>query len=223
MKHVAYCPIDLSPIHIDELLLADLVNKHDTGHHDGLWKCLPLIGRVDSQSDFKSARMFELAWEKRYNAYGLISYNQAVYSDLKPLYDHLEQLPLTITHAQILNQIANVGKHYDLKHDISGKVYYQDYPGVNEDLEPAGYKVLLNNFDTDSFYIAEGFGKPNHYIKLPKDTNTFVINENTYPHGATLTKTPKYIVSIFGLINKEKHHQLVQDSLQKYSNYSITF
>lgn len=222
-KKIAYLPIDLPKLIVQEDVILNLLDRYDTGHHDGLWKCLPLIGRVVSQENFLNAREFEKAWERRYLPSGEILYNYYVYKELKSLFDHLKLLPLTITHAQILNQTADVGKHYDLKHDETGKKYFDDYPGINDGLEPAGYKVLLNNFDKKSFYVSEAFGKPNHYIQLPEDTNTFVINEKTYPHGATMTITPKYIVSIFGLIDKEKHFHLINKSIVKYSHYAITF
>lgn len=184
---------------------------------------MPLIGRVLGQSDFLNSNQFEKAWEKRYSTTGKVLYNKLVYNELKLLYDHIAQLPLEVTHAQILSQTTDVGKHYDLKHNDDGTTYIDDYPNINDQLEPAGYKILLNNFDKESFYVAEGFGKKNNYIKLPKDTNTFVINEKTYPHGATMLDTPKYVVSIFGLINKEKHTKLIDTSLLKYPEYSIIF
>lgn len=220
---LAYCPIDLPLIDIDEVLIRHLVEYYDTGHHDGLWKCLPLIGRVNTQREFEDASAFERAWELRYQQHGVVQYNMNVYSKLKPLFDHLEKLPLKITHAQILNQTADVGKHYDMKHDETGKLYYDDYPDANVGMEPAGYKVLLNNFKSDSFYVSEGFGRANHYIRMPDDTNTFVINEKRFPHGATKPDKPKYIVSIFGLIDAAQHFKLIQDSIVKYQDYAITF
>ncbi len=208
---------------ISEDLLASLFAQFSTGHHDGLWRCLPLIGRVGHQDDFGNAGAFEEAWEKRYNNEGHILHNQLVYKQLLSLFDHLGSLPLVVTHAQILNQINDVGKHYDLKHNATGREYYDDFPGKNDSVEPANYKVLLNNFNEKSFYVSEGFGKTNLYITLPPDTNTFVINEKTYPHGATMLQNPKYIVSIFGLLDPIKHTELVKRSVSKYKQYAISF
>ena len=218
---IAYCPIDVPRISVNDQLVKTLVDSMDTGHHDGLWKCLPLIGRVQSQVDFKSAEAFELAWEKRYSLTGAVLVNQQVLEKLPALFAHIMSLPLKVTHAQILCQTADVGKHYDLKHE--GMSYFDDYPGINDEVEPAGYKVLLNQTDRKSFYVAEAFGKTNHYIVLPSDTNTFVINEKTFPHGAKKLDDEKYIVSIFGLIDKEKHLELVKRSAEKYPSFVIQF
>jgi len=221
LSNIAYCPLDIPKINIDEKLLTLLVDKHNTGHHDNLWKCLPLMGRVNSQSDFQNSQAFEKAWEIRYDEQGVVLNNELVYDQLKSLFDHISSLPLIVTHAQILSQIADVGKHYDMKHEA--KVFKDDYPEVNKFHEPAGYKILLNNFNVDSFYVAEKFGAKEMYIKLPEDTNTFVINEKTYPHGATKPPTPKFVVSIFGLIKTIEHKELVKQSYKKYSNFAITF
>lgn len=220
MKNVAYCPINLPRVHISETILNELFCKYKTDHHDNLWHCLPLIGRT---KDFSSAASVEEAWEKRYNTSGHIYANDNVYTALLPLFHHMTRLPILVTHAQILCQIADVGKHYDLKND-GGKEYFDDFPKFNDEVEPANYKILLNQYDQKSFYVAEGFGKSNMYISLPHDTNTFVINEKTYPHGATLLKNrPKYTVSIFGLIDKKRHINLVSESIDKYQDFVISF
>lgn len=219
--NIAYCPLDLPKILIDEQLIHDLVNEYDTGHHDGLWKCLPLLGRVEKQNDFSSASAFEKAWERRYSDSGIVYENISIKSKLLPLFQHIYSLPMTPTHCQILSQIKDVGKHYDMKHE--GKVFKDDYPEVNKFLQPSSYKILLNNFDVNSFYVAENFKEKNIYIKLPADTNTFVIDEKTYPHGATNTPTLKFIVSIFGLIKPNEHKELVERSYNKYSKFAITF
>lgn len=221
MKFIAYCPVDVEKIIVDIGIIEQFITKYDTGHHDGLWRCLPLLGRVNSQNDFRNAVAFEHAWEKRYNSNGIVFINELVLPHLQPLIDAIYNLPITPTHAQILNQTADVGKHYDLKH--TGNTYYDDYPGINDDLEPASYKIMLNTWDEQSFYVAKGFGLPNHYIKLPNDTNTFVINEKTYPHGSTKPSTSKYIVSIFGLIDKQRHVELLERSRLKYSKFIISF
>lgn len=224
MKNIAFCPIDLPFIDIDEDLLSNLIKIHNIGHHDKLWNTLPLLGRVKKQEDFLDATLFEKAWEQRYNKVGTVLYNQNVYDQLKSLFDHIEKLPLIATHAQILSQIADVGKHYDLKND-NGKpgTYIDDHPGLYDNYEPCSYKIILNCFDEPSFYVAEGFGKPNIFVKYPPDTNTFVINEKTYPHGAKKPSKTKFIVSIFGLLDTKHHNNLLQRSTKKYSSYMIKF
>lgn len=224
MNRIAYVPIDIPKLLIDPAIIGTLVDRHNVGHHDGLWKALPILGRVDSQIDFTSASKFESAWEKRYNEHGEVLINDLIKHNLADLIDHIYKLPMTPTHAQILSQITDVGKHYDLKNQ-NGKVgtYYDDTGGINSKNEPAGYKILLNHYNIKSFYVSKNFGESNYYISLPPDTNTFAINECDYPHGATMPDSPKFIVSIFGLINTQQHLKLINQSLVKYHDYAIIF
>lgn len=222
---IAYCPVDIEKLCVDITVVEKLMSDYDTGHHDGLWRALPICGIVDSQDDFHNAEAFERAWERRYDTDGEVSYSQVITNALPQVIEHFHKLPLTITHAQILSQIADVGKHYDLKND-NGQPgsYIDDSPGLNDHNEPCSYKILLNHWNTLSFYVAEGFGKSNHYIRLPESTNTFVINEKTYPHGAKMPDTPKYIISIFGrIIDSSRHLALIEKSAIKFSDYVISF
>lgn len=215
---LAYCPLDLPKFVIDEDLINILIDHYNPGHHDNLWETLPLLGRVNKQEDFLDAAKFEEAWEKRYDAAGDIKRNSLLVDVLKPLYDQFELLPLTVTHAQILRATKDVPKHHDMKHnkgefinDLSKDMY-----------EPNGWKILLNKFDEKSFYVNKNWNSDPDYIRLPQDTNTFVISEQTYPHGSIFVKD-KCVVSIFGLVDKDKADKLIEKSKKKYSEYLIIY
>lgn len=224
MNNVAFCPIDLPFVSVDESVVSDLIDAHNTGHHDGLWKALPLLGRVRSQAEFSNAAAFEMAWERRYDLDGEVLFNQEILVPLKPILDQIARLPMIATHAQILSQISDVGKHFDLKNDQGRPgTYVDDHPGLNDDNEPGSYKIMLNCLDEKSFYVSCGFGQPNVYVSYPPESNTFVINEKQFPHGATMPSKPKFIVSIFGLIDTAQHKHLLTQSIAKWSNHVIQF
>lgn len=220
-KKIAYLPVDIPRLIVDEAKIKELMESNNTYHRTGWWKSLPLIAKVQDQDDFFNQTKIDQAWHHRYNSIGTILYNKRIFNDLKPLFDHLLKLPLIITHSQILNQIYEVDKHFDMRHNK--KFFWDDFPGVNDELEPATYKVLLNNFNAKSFYVSKGFYESNNYIVLPEDTSTFLINEKRFPHGATLTENSKYIVTMFGLINKDDHLKLIDQSIKKYKEYVISF
>ena len=94
---------------------------------------------------------------------------------------------------------------------------------LNADMyEPNGWKIILNNTSEKFFYMSKTWDSKIDYIQLPKDTNTFVINEQTYPHGSTFVKD-KCVISIFGLVDKDKANKLIDESKKKYSNYIIEY
>ena len=217
-SNLAYCPLDVGRVEVDEELVNLLIDKYNPGHHDGIWETLPLVGRVTSQKDFRDNLAFERAWERRYDTNGLVSVNELVYKLLMPIYDHFNKLPITVTHAQILRAVRDVPRHHDMKHS-DGK-FIDDYPDIS--YEPNGFKILLNNTHIDSFFICRSFDSDPVYIKLPRETNTFVINEKRYPHGAKFLEN-KCVVSIFGIVDEDKANDLIERSLNKYKCYIIKF
>ncbi len=215
---IAYCPLDLPKLLINEQKVNDLIENYNPGHHDKLWETLPLLGRVEKQDDFFDAAKFEIAWEKRYEKTGNVLINQKIAKEIPELFTHLKKLPMKVTHAQILRAIKNIPKHFDMKH--KNKLFIDDFPEIN--YEPNGFKILLNKFDHESFYICKSWDSPPTFIHLPNDTNTFCINEKTFPHGSKFVEG-KCIVSIFGLVDKEKAEKLISDSLKKYKDFVVNF
>lgn len=215
---LAFCPLDLPKVIVDEDLVNHLIDYYNPGHHDGIWETLPLLGRVSSQEDFSNAPEFEKAWEKRYDNAGNILININVYEKLKPIFDQFERLPLTVTHAQILRATKDIPKHHDMKHK-NGE-FIDDRPDIT--YEPNGFKIILNHLTEKSFFISNTFDSEKIYFNYPADTNTFVINEKSFPHGSTYIKN-KCIVSIFGLVDKNHMDYLIAKSAEKYKKYVIEF
>lgn len=213
---IAFCPLDLPKVDVDEYLINSLVDQYNTGHHDGIWDALPLRGRLTDQSEFRDAAAFERAWEKRYLDRGEVIDNIVVKSKLQPIFDQLDRLPIIVTHAQILRANKDVPKHHDMKH-IKGNFIIDETP-----FEPNGWKILLNKNDQKSFYVCSSWSADPSYIKLPKETNTFVINEKHYPHGSSFV-ADKCMVSIFGLVDQQRANQLIDRSINLYSDYVISF
>ena len=213
---IAYCPLDLPKVMVDEDVVNLLIDTYNPGHHDGIWDTLPLLGKVNSQEDFLNAKEFEKAWEKRYDYDGIIKENILVSDKLKPIFDQFKKLPMQVTHAQILRANKNVPKHHDMKHK-NGKFIIK-----GTDYEPNGWKILLNKFEFKSFFICESMDSEPQYINLPNSTNTFVINEKNYPHGSTFVPD-KCMVSIFGLVDKVKADNLIIKSSIRYSDQVLSF
>jgi len=191
--NIAYIPLD-----IPKFELMDIVDNYTFHLHNkwpDAWDCLPVCGKTTKWD----AISFYDAYVNRYEP-GEVKWNVPELKEILSFY------PGEVTHAQVLNQKNIIVAH-------------KDTPIVKKQIEPAGFKILLNPFLEKSFYLKIK-GK-RYFIDLPNSTNCFAINEIDVLHGAIMPNYNKYIVSCFGNIEVGKHKELISRSLKKYSNYGI--
>lgn len=192
---IAYLPLDIPKFDLEYIISNYEFHPHNKW--PDAWNCLPVCGKTDSWD----ADSFYNAYINRYKD-GEVKWN------VPELKEILEHYPGEVTHAQVLNQKASIVAH-------------KDTPIIKKQVEPNGFKILLNNTLEKSFYVKVNGNR--HFIQLPETTNCFTINEHEVLHGAIMPKYNKYIVSCFGVIDEDKHQQLIQKSLEKYENYGIYF
>ena len=161
------------------------------------WNCLPVCGKTDKFD----ADSFYDAYVNRYEP-GEVKWN------VPELQEILSYYPGEVTHAEILNQKQSIVAH-------------KDWPIIKEQVEPNGFKVIMNRTLEKSFYVKID-GK-RRFVELPETTNCFMINEHDILHGSIMPKEDKYIVSCYGIIDEVKHRQVIEGGLGKYGDYGIYF
>lgn len=195
MMNIAYIPLD-----IPKFDLSDIPNKYTFHPHNkwpDAWDCLPVCGKTEGWD----ADSFYDAYVNRYEE-GEVKWN------VPELQEILSYYPGEVTHAQVLNQKNVIVAH-------------KDTPIIKKQNEPNGFKIILNETLEKSFYVKVN-GK-RHFVELPEDTNCFAINENEILHGAKMPVHKKYIVSCFGIIDNDKHADLIERSVSKYKDYGVFF
>jgi hypothetical protein len=193
--NIGYLPLD-----IPKFKLMDIVEKYTFQPHNkwpDAWDCLPVCGKTTKWD----ADSFYDAYVNRYKP-GTVQWNVPELKEILSFY------PGEVTHVQILNQ-----KNFIVAH--------KDTPIIKKQVEPSGFKILLNSVLEKSFYLKIN-GK-RYFIHLPRSTNCFAINEVDVLHGSIMPNYDKYIVSCFGIIDEKKHTDLINRSKEKYSEYGIFF
>lgn len=193
--NIAYLPLD-----IPKFNLSRVVEKYSFQPHNkwpDAWDCLPVCGKTKKWD----ANNFYDAYVNRYEP-GEVHWN------VPELKEILEYYPGEVTHAQVLNQKNIIVAH-------------KDTPIIKKQVEPNGFKIILNDKLEKSFFVKVN-GK-RHFVELPETTNCFTINEHEVLHGAAMPKHDKYIVSCFGIIDEDKHKDLINRSKEKYGEYGIYF
>ena len=195
MDNIAFLPLDIPKFDLEHIVSRYKFHPHNKWPE--AWNCLPVCGKTDAWD----ADSFYDAYVNRYED-GEVKWN------VPELKEILQYYPGEVTHAQVLNQKNVIVAH-------------KDTPIIKKQVEPNGFKILLNNTLEKSFYVKVN-GK-RHFIELPETTNCFTINEHEVLHGAIMPKYDKYIVSCFGIIDEDRHQRLIEKSLEKYENYGIYF
>lgn len=207
---IAFLPLDIPRKEFD----LDLVESHEFEDHDlwpTTWRCLPILGKTQKFDQ----QHFHQAWVNRKQP-GEVHVNPAVDKRLVDgIQELLSYMPFECTSAQILNQQDYVIAHKDVLD------YSVDLP---KQLEPNGFKILLNPVLERSFFVSQQETSKRMFANMPSTTNCFAINENDYYHGSKKPAHNKYIVSCFGDIDAHKHQDIIQRSLEKYGDeYGIFF
>lgn len=224
---LAYVPLDIPAINFNLEDLNTLFSSYKLPHHPypHIWDAFCACGRVNTWNDPIDT---DRAWNERYILEGNVPFNpylpEGLKSDLKFMLDRLPYKKYTF--AQILSQKITVAPHQDGLYNPTEAVrdaVYRGPGGFNDEPEPAGLKVMLTHKSARCFYLSEKAGSTRNFIRIPDDTNCFAINERTFFHGAKYLGEPKYILSTFGIIDPDKHHELIARSLEKYHEYAIRF
>ena len=192
---IAYLPLDIPKFNLSYIIENYTFHPHNKWPQ--AWNCLPVCGKTDKWD----ANSFYDAYVNRYES-GEVKWN------VPELQEILQYYPGEVTHAQVLNQKSIIVAH-------------KDTPIVKKQVEPNGFKILMNDKLEKSFFV-KIHGK-RKFIDLPETTNCFTINEHEILHGAMMPKQDKYIVSCFGIIDEVKHKNLIDRSLEKYEKYGIYF
>lgn len=223
--NLAFCPVDLGipRMDLDFKGITSFFEKYSHLHKNKIWQCLPLLGRVASSDEFLRHEDFEKAWGERYAPKGMVRKNPLLPTAYNDLFHLMSLLPFKLlTHAQILKQVKPVPAHLDFKYEDGS--FIDDTMGFHREMEPCLYKILLNDkLEPRTFFVAPEAQGPKHYVNLPDETNVFCISESTFWHGSDVPSAPKYIVSVFGLIDRSEHAQVLERSLKRFGNEGVFF
>lgn len=206
---IAYVPLDLPKVNItqEEIKSLPFADYHPW---NDMWSQFVVKGRVDKWDNIES---HQEGFSNRFND-GDATFNPYL-GDLREKFElALSYLPYKeCTYAQILSQKKSIVPHWD---------HYGEETIPNEP-EPAGLKIMLTHQDARSFFVMKDANSKRDFIKIPPDTNSFAINERSVLHGARYIGKPKYVISTFGIIDKNKHAELIERSREKYKDWIIEY
>ena len=227
-SNLAYIPLSLPKIKMPYLNLVKLFRNQGQTHYpySNLWKFVTVTGPINNFSDPIECYT---AWKNRYSIKKKpIKVNPEIPSNiLKILLKQIKDLPYKVcSFSQILSQQSDIPPHKDglYKNVNFLKTALKERPSDFIDQpEPAGLKIMLSHTSVKSIYVCKTVKTPRKFIKLPQTTVSFAVNERTFFHGAKFPKKQKFILSTFGIIDVNRHKNLIKQSLRRYHKNAIWF
>ena len=96
--------------------------------------------------------------------------------------------------------------------------------------EPIGYRFIVSG-SRDTLYMCNEYdyskdmsNQPKHFCNIPNDTDAFLINNCTQPHGVDVKEgvdDDRIVGFVLGKVLKSAHESLISKSTDKYSTQVI--
>lgn len=223
MAKLAFLPIAMPTPQTSLENLVSFENEFAIDHSTKLWRVLPILAPLRNDHDCQDQALVDEGWLGRFDEEYPIPPRWLFGSDQRfpELKNFLLSLPFRrLSHCNILRQLQEIPPHIDYEERLE-----EDSNKAKPWTEPASYKILLHGSDVPSFYVCpqreiEGRKFPS----FPPGFNAFVVSDRECFHGAQFFPNhPKYIVSIFGLLDHSAHTEMLQKSLEKFGQYAIWF
>lgn len=128
------------------------------------------------------------------------------------LIDIIQRLP----YKEIIGAVLNLHKENLPPHQ-------DEFININID-GPERYNVLLtSHYEQDSFFICKEKNSQKVYPKILKDYPVYAFSNNKAFHGADKVLEDRIILICAGILDEEKHRNLIHSSSEKFKDYVIRF
>lgn len=176
-------------------------------------KC-PVIPQLATQTQWYFWEFAKLTINHS-NPYDVTDFTDEIKNEYPDLVEWFKLFPYTnIRNIKMNHQVAEVRKHIDFtKPDLDLNLYKN-----NADNEPCGYGVLLKGSRKNKLYVLHG--NERIYCNMPEDTDVYVLNSTSGWHGVD-HDDDRWLFYLHFEIDAQKHKELLEKSLQKYSDYAI--
>jgi hypothetical protein len=211
---ILYTPLDIKCPAPDEFKIIEWFQKNkypDDGlkHYAGDWHdYAPIASRLDVKDwSLWETAVFDWVNNRKYNPDRGLFFNPTFESEFPEIVESLKQLPF-IQFGGILavRQVADIENHFD-----------KNVP--HEGIEPLRYSMYLTNPKYNTFYMDYKGTKYNPTFN--DEYRCFAFNNYEAEHGATQPTGEKIILFITGVLDQDKHAELIYRSIKKFKETII--
>jgi hypothetical protein len=223
---IAFLPIEIDVQLPDEKKLIDFCHAHTIpklipeSKNPKFWDIIPVRSRSTEKEWFDTTALKTLM-NNRYIPNSEESRYMFDIDKVFPEIPHmLEQLPFKeFTMVTMLLQTSYVPHHMDPHHDDVIPDLYE----ISIENEPHRYNIQLTHLNENAFFVSESRNGPKIYPNITKEKPCFAFCERYHWHGSDYIGENKIQLSVFGIVDRLKHKDMIIKNLINNFNEAILF
>jgi len=98
---------------------------------------------------------------------------------------------------------------------------HQDALDPHHPTEPRRYSIYLTNPEYNTFYFSKTENSKKKVYPKILEHRCFAFNNRDCFHGASLTQREKIIITAAGIIDNQRHEELLSKSLNKFKEHAL--
>lgn len=223
---IAYLPIDIDvKLPNEEILLKYCeefkLNKiNDNTDSVEFWDVAPVIGRLKSEQWYDTEYVRNVLYNRYNPNMGPCIWANDIDKIMPEIPYMLNQLPFKeLTMVVLMLQQTYVPHHFD---PHRGDIYI-DPSEISIDIEPHRYNIQLTQHGKNAFFVSDSYNGEKLYAPITKEQPCFAFCERYHWHGSDYVGPNKIQLSVFGILDREKHQETIAKNLEKNQSKAIIF
>jgi len=211
---VAYTPIDIEfdSSTVDKVQLLSFIKNNYVKDLEYTSKLAPIVVRHKVNDWRSKADIFGKDVGYKLSDNYKLYYAPGIEETFPTIVKLLDQLP----YKQLIGACFNLHQNPLYPH--------QDENDTNMPQTPERYNVLLTeHFGQDSFFVAKTRTSEKVYPTILKEAPVYSFDNRNFYHGADPVLDNRVILVCSGILDDERHKELIRRSSEKYKNYVIKF
>lgn len=213
---IVFTPLDIPPIPGKQSILDNFIGEEKFAW----WKEETLLGVKDLSTPFGEMKPWNNFAKQKYPE--LLDWIDTYFPFEYKFY------------VRLARSIGNVAPHVDGNYVNAPHPHHMtitqemfDHQRANE---PIGYRFVVSG-SRDTLYMCKNYDyskdmndQPKHFCTIPDETDAFLINNCTQPHGVDVKEgvdDDRIVGFVLGKVLEDKHRELIERSSNKYNKQVI--
>lgn len=223
---IAFLPIDIDVqlpneekllAYCDKYKLPKIKDSVDTVEY---WDIVPVIGRLSNEQWIDPEQLREVLYNRYVPNLGECQWANNIDKEFPEIPYMLNQLPFSeLTLVSMMVQRTPVETHLD---PHLGDVIPDLYE-ISIENEPHRYNIQLTQHNKNAYFVRDTKHSEKIFPKITREQPCFAFCERYHWHGSEYVGENKIQLSVFGIVDRIKHKDMIIKNLIKHYDDAIIF